>query len=96
MRKVFVIIVAMGWVFVFLATRGEAVNLGKMQRVRGSVRSAQIIPCDVKKCNAQSSIISDLTFETMKFGDFKGFLFSFRGIPENFGTRLGSECVLLL
>jgi ABC-type xylose transport system permease subunit len=96
MRKVFIMIVAMGWVFVFLATRSEAVSLGKMQRVRGSVRSAQIVSCDVKKCDSLSAIISDLTFEAIKFGDFKGFLLSFRGIPENFGPRLGSECVLLL
>jgi hypothetical protein len=84
------------WVFIFLATRGEAACLAKTQRARGSVRSVQIVLCDVKKSDTQSVTILGLGREIMVRRDFSGFLPFLREVPGYFSTRLGTECVLLL
>jgi hypothetical protein len=89
-------VIALGWVFIFLATRGEAVNLSKMQRPRGSIRSAQIVLCDVKKLAAQDAVISWAGFKAAVLVDSPGFLLSFRAVPEDLGPKVGFEMVLLI
>jgi hypothetical protein len=91
-----ILVIAVGWVLIFLATRGEAVSLLKMEKPRGSIRSTQIVHCDVKKLANPAAAVPRLDFEAAMFGDFSGFLLSPRLVPGNFGPRLGTECVLLV
>jgi hypothetical protein len=96
-RSVFVIITSLAWVLIFLTTRGEASCLHKLERTRGSVRSVQIAPCEVKKCNAQNSPVFDLSREIVMLWHFSGFLpFPREAIGHPLGTNLSLEFVLLL
>jgi hypothetical protein len=82
--------------FIYFTTRGEAICLAKMERQRGSVRSAQIITCDVKKCDTPDSPILSFSREVMVPWSLSGFLPSLRESFRHHDVSRSFEYVLLL